>query len=53
MSMKLGYIVRYDLERNPYRTERFVFKEASFIRSISGKGDRVRCSINPSTERRY
>ena len=45
MSMKLGYIVRYDLERNPHHTERFVFKEASFTRSISGKGDRVRCKM--------
>lgn len=45
MSMKLGYIVRYDLERNPHLTERFVFKEASFTRSISGKDDRVRCKM--------
>lgn len=45
MNMKLGYIVRHDLERNPHLTERFVFKEASFTRSISGKGDRVHCKM--------
>ena len=41
MSMKLGYIAKYDLKLNPHLTEPFVFKEASFTRRISSKGDRV------------
>lgn len=45
MGMKLGYIVKHNLEMNPQLTERFVFKEASFTRSISGKGDRVHCKM--------
>ena len=39
--MKIGYIVRYDLELNPHLTERFKFREASCTRRISSKGDRV------------
>lgn len=39
--MKLGYIRRNNLELNPHLTEKFQFKEASFTRRISGKGDRV------------
>lgn len=39
--MKLGYIVRYDLNLNPHLTERFKFREATFTRRISSRGDRV------------
>lgn len=39
--MKIGYIVRYDLTLNPHLTERFKFREATFTRRISSKGDRV------------
>ena len=39
--MKIGYIVRYDLELNPHLTEKFKFKEATFTRRISSRGDRV------------
>lgn len=39
--MKIGYIVQYDLELNPHLTERFIFREASFTRRISSRGDRV------------
>lgn len=39
--MKIGYIVRYDLELNPHLTERFKFKEATFTRKINTRGDRV------------
>ena len=41
MSMKLGYIAKYNLKLNPHLTEPFVFKESSFTRRISSKGDRV------------
>lgn len=41
MNMKLGYIAKYNLKLNPRLTEPFVFKEASFTRRISSKGDRV------------
>lgn len=39
--IKIGYIVRYDLELNPHLTEKFKFKEATFTRRISSRGDRV------------
>jgi hypothetical protein len=39
--MKIGYIERYDLELNPHLTERFKFREATFTRRITSKGDRV------------
>lgn len=39
--MKIGYIQEYDLELNPHLTERFKFREASFTRRISNRGDRV------------
>ena len=39
--MKIGYIVRHNLELNPHLTEKFKFKEASFTRRISSRGDRV------------
>lgn len=41
MAMKIGYIERYDLELNPHLTERFKFREATFTRRITSKGDRV------------
>lgn len=39
--MKVGYIVRYDLTLNPHLTERFKFREATFTRKITSRGDRV------------
>ena len=39
--MKIGYIVEYDLKLNPHLTEKFKFREATFTRRISSRGDRV------------
>lgn len=39
--MKIGYIVEYDLELNQHLTEKFKFREATFTRRISSRGDRV------------
>lgn len=39
--MKIGYIQEYDLELNPHLTEKFKFREATFTRRISSRGDRV------------
>lgn len=39
--MKLGYIVKYDLTLNPHLTEKFKFREGTFTRRISSRGDRV------------
>lgn len=39
--MKIGYIVRHNLEMNPHLTERFKFREATFTRKITSRGDRV------------
>ena len=39
--IKIGYIAQYDLELNPHLKEKFKFKEATFIRRISSRGDRV------------
>lgn len=39
--MKIGYIARYDLALNPHLTERFKFREATFTRRITYRGDRV------------
>lgn len=39
--MKIGYIQEIDLSLNPHLTERFKFREASFTRRISSRGDRV------------
>ena len=39
--MKIGYIQVIDLKLNPHLTERFRFREASFTRRISNRGDRV------------
>lgn len=41
MAMKIGYIQEIDLKLNPHLTNRFRFKEASFTRRISSRGDRV------------
>lgn len=41
MKMKIGYIVEHNLELNPHLTEKFKFREASFTRKISSRGDRV------------
>ena len=41
MSMKIGYIMVYDLEMNQHLTEKFKFREATFTRRITSKGDRV------------
>ena len=41
MGMKIGYIMVYDLEMNPNLTEKFKFREATFTRRITSKGDRV------------
>lgn len=39
--MEIGYIIEYNLEMNPHLTEKFKFKEATFTRRISSRGDRV------------
>lgn len=39
--MKIGYIQEIDLELNPHLNDRFRFKEATFTRKISSRGDRV------------
>lgn len=39
--MKIGYIQEYDLKLNPDKTEKFKFREATFTRRISSRGDRV------------
>lgn len=41
MNMKIGYIMVYDLNMNPHLTEKFKFREESFTRRITSKGDRV------------
>lgn len=41
MVLKIGYIKENNLELNPHLTERFQFKEATFTRRISSRGDRV------------
>lgn len=45
--MKLGYIMRYDLKLNPHLTERFKFREATFTRRITSRGDRVYSKMLP------
>ena len=39
--MKIGYIVEHDLKSNPNLVEHFEFREATFTRMISSRGDRV------------
>ena len=41
MGMKIGYIRKHNLELNPQLQEKFTFKECTFTRRISSKGDRV------------
>lgn len=41
MAMKIGYIKENNLELNPHLTEKFEFREATFTRRISNRGDRV------------
>lgn len=48
--MKLGYIRRHNLELNPHLTEKFTFKECTFTRRISSKGDRVYCKLLYTTD---
>ena len=43
--MKIGYIVEYNLVLNPHLMEKFKFKEATFTRRISSRGDRVYCKM--------
>ncbi len=43
--MKIGYIMEYDLELNPHLKERFKFREESFCRKISKKGDMVHSKL--------
>lgn len=43
--MKIGYIVKYDLELNPNLTERFTFREGTCTRTINSRGDKVRSKI--------
>ena len=45
MAMKIGYIAVYNLEMNPHLTEKFKFREATFTRRITSKGDRVYSKI--------
>lgn len=40
MAFKIGYIRRNNIELNP-KLERFEFREATFTRRISSRGDRV------------
>lgn len=39
--MKIGYIAEFNLDLNPHLTEKFKFKEATFTRRISSRGDKV------------
>ena len=41
MAMKIGYIMVSNLDMNPHLTEKFKFREATFTRRITSKGDRV------------
>ena len=43
--MKVGYIVKYNLELNPNLTERFAFREGTCTRTINSRGDKVRSKI--------
>lgn len=39
--MKIGYIQVYDLKLNPHLKRKFEFREETFTRHITSKGDRV------------
>ena len=41
MEIKMGYIMVYDLKMNPHLTEQVKWREATFTRRITSKGDRV------------
>ena len=41
MAMKIGYIMVYDFKMNPHLTEKFKFREETFTRRITSKGDRA------------
>lgn len=43
--MKIGYIARYNLVKNPHLRERFKFIEAEATRTINSRGDKVRSKI--------
>ena len=43
--MKIGYINKYDLERNPHLTNRFKYLEANATKSLTGRGLKVRCKL--------
>lgn len=43
--MKIGYIVKHDLELNPHLTRKFEFREASFTRTINNRGDKIRSKM--------
>ena len=43
--MKVGYIVKYNLELNPNLTERFAFREGTCTRTINSRGDKIRSKI--------
>ena len=43
--MKIGYIVKYDLDLNPHLTGRFKFIEANYTRKINSRGDKIYSKI--------
>lgn len=43
--MKVGYIQEYDLKLNPHLAERFRFREGSFTRHTSSRGDKIRSKM--------
>lgn len=43
--MKIGYIVKNDLDLNPHLTQRFEFKEATFTRTINSRGDKIKSKM--------
>lgn len=43
--MKIGYIVKNNLELNPHLTQRFEFKESTFTRTINNRGDKIRSKM--------
>lgn len=49
--MKIGYIQKYDLSKNPHLTERFKFVEDTFTRRISSHSDRVIRRIKMTKEK--
>lgn len=43
--MKIGYIVKNDLDLNSHLTKRFELKEATFTRTINSRGDKIRSKM--------